>query len=309
MKIINKNKYSEKAETRKVREQIAEELIDQVIYDEYRHFDLHLDGDGVRAENRETPTYLTKHRHEYVRTICDVLEFLERTNGKRILEVGAFFGLVSLVLARLGYEVCASDIPEYMKMKEQIERFGRSNVRMASVRLQDYILPFEDGEFDVIIMCEVLEHLNFNPLPLLKEINRIGAQDSLFYLSLPNLAYYKKRLAFLFGRSVFDPIDAYFSQLDPDSLCIVNGHWREYTGAEIKEMLTRLGYTIGYKSHYYFSIVDVKKNITLRNRLTKLVFAIFPSFKENQTTLAIRSKRTDIKFAIPNTVHPTIESL
>jgi hypothetical protein len=56
-----------------------------------------------------------------------------------------------------------------------------------------------------IVMCEVLEHLNFNPLPLIKEINRVGKPNSLFYLSLPNQAYYRNRLKLLFG---------YFSQFE-----------------------------------------------------------------------------------------------
>jgi hypothetical protein len=156
-------------------------------------------------------------------------------------------------------------------------------------------------------MCEVLEHLNFNPLPLLKEINRIGAPDSLFYLSLPNLAEWRKRLRLLFGHSILQPIDGYFAQLDPSNHEIVNGHWREYTGGEIREMLERLGYKI--ERQYYFSLNEAIKDPTPRNRLARLVFNAFPAFKENQTTLAIRKRRTAVVFRIPRTVHESLEVL
>ena len=215
--------------------------------------------------------------------------------------------MVSICLAKLGFDVVAADIPEYMSMPEQKERFDRRGIKTASVRLQDYVLPFKDESFHAIIMCEVLEHLNFNPLPLLKEINRVGAANSLFYLSLPNLAYYKNRLKFLFGHSMLQPISSYFDQLDPSKLEIVKGHWREYTGAETVDMLKRLGYDI--YQQYYFSIVDEMKNPTVKNRLTRSVFKTFPSWKENQTTVTIRKARTEIVFRIPKTVHPTLEKL
>ena len=288
--------------------QTVEEALDATIREEFRHFDLHVDGGAaVREKNPEWPCYLASHRHEYVRTICDVLHFSQKTGAKRVLEIGAFFGLVCLTLKKFGLDVVAADIPEYMEMPEQVERFGRNGVTRASVRLQEYLMPFDDERFDIIIMTEVLEHLNFNPVPLIKEINRIGAKDSLFYLSLPNLAYYMNRIRFLFGNSMLQPIKAYVEQVTPGSIEIVNGHWREYTKAEIAELLICLGYRI--ERHYFFSIVDVLPNPTLKNRLTRLVFSLLPSFKENQTALAIRSKRSEIPIYIPLTVHATLRSV
>jgi len=90
-------------------------------------------------------------------------------------------------------------------------------------------------------------------------------------------------------------------------LVIVNGHWREYTGPEIVELLRRMGYEI--ERQYYFSIADTLKRPSLKNRLTRLVFRMIPSFKENQTTLAIRKQRTDVVFTIPKTVHESLEVL
>ena len=280
-------------------------LVNSILEEEFKFFEL--DPFGIKKNSSEISEYLVAHRHEYVRTIKDIVQFAEHHRVETVLEIGAFFGIVSICLSKLGFRVCAADIPEYMSMSEQKERFGRYGIEMAEVRLQDYILPFKDERFDVIIMCEVLEHLNFNPLPLLKEINRIGTPNSLFYLSLPNLAYYRNRLKFLLGHSMLQPIDDYFKQLDPNDILIVNGHWREYTGAEIIEMLTPLGYEI--ERQYYFSIVDTLKHPTLKQQLTKLVFGLFPSFKENQTTLAIRKERTKLQFHIPNTVSEKVRML
>ena len=281
-----------------------ESLVDEVI-EEFQFFDL--DPGGVRRTHPETPTYLFAHRHEYVRTLRDVVNFAEQNSVDKILEIGAFFGLVCICLSKLGFRVCAADIPEYMSMPEQKQRFARYNIEIAEVRLQDYLLPFEDNRFDAVIMCEVLEHLNFNPLPLIKEINRIAATGSLFYLSLPNQAQIRHRLQLLCGRSILSSIQGYFDQLDPAELVIANGHWREYTAIEIRQMLERMGYEI--HRHYFFCKAETLKEPTLRNKLSRLMYGLFSSFKENQTALAIKKRRPNVVFRIPKTVHPSLESL
>jgi SAM-dependent methyltransferase len=224
-----------------------------------------------------------------------------------VLEIGSFFGVVCMALKFLGYDVTASDIPEYIEMPEQAKRYSRHGISTASVRLQDYILPFSDETFDVIIMCEVLEHLNFNPLPLLKEINRIGKPNSVFYLALPNGASIYNRRAVAMGHGIGRMVESFFEQLDPRSSAIVYGHWREYTGSEVRQMLEPLGFRIA--KHYYFSLGETQPAKSVRKKLARILYERFPVLKENQRIIAIREKRTDIVFRIPATVHRTLEKL
>lgn len=285
--------------------------VDQAIA-ELANFDLRVEGAAQGMPNINTASgpasYIARHRHEYVRTVSDVLQFRSSTFGPvRVLEIGAFFGVNCMALRSLGYEVVAADMPEFIDNPDQIRRYARHGIATKGVRLEEFVLPFDDESFDVIIMCEVLEHLNFNPLPLLKEINRIGSPNSIFYLSLPNVAQISNRRAVLRGKSIGISIAEFFTQLDPQSSEIVNGHWREYTAAEIREMLTRLGY--GIAKQYYFSVNDSMESSTLRRKVSRRFYEKFPWLKENQTTIAIRERRTDLKFRIPATVHPTLREL
>jgi len=285
-------------------EAIAANAVDKAM-SELAGYDLTGDEGAGRAENSH---YITAHRHEYVRTVRDVLK--HRPVGEkpvRVLEIGAFFGVVCFALADLGYQVTAADIPEYIELPAQVARYAARNIATKGVRLEEFVMPFEDERFDVIIMCEVLEHLNFNVLPLIKEMNRIGAPNSIFYLALPNMASIYNRKKMLFGKSIGISVEEMFQQLDPNDPQLANGHWREYTAPEIRMMLERLGYRIA--DQYYFSLGETLKVTGPRMMLSRLLYGKFPALKENQTTIAVRDRRTDLVFDIPSTVHRELRSL
>jgi 2-polyprenyl-3-methyl-5-hydroxy-6-metoxy-1,4-benzoquinol methylase len=289
----------------------ATDAVDKAIA-EIADFDLKVEGatQGMPSINTGSgpASYAARHRHEYVRTVSDILQYRPVTSGPvRVLELGAFFGVNCMALRSLGYEVTAADMPEFIDNPVQVARYAQYRIATKGVRLEEFVLPFDDNSFDVIIMCEVLEHLNFNPLPLLKEINRVGSLKSIFYLSLPNVAQIRNRIKALKGKALGISVAEFFTQLDPQSSEIVNGHWREYTGPEIREMLERLGYRI--EKQYYFGLSEIMQSSTLRRKASRRFYAKFPWFKENQTTIAIKEKRTDLKFRIPATVHKTLREL
>jgi SAM-dependent methyltransferase len=250
--------------------------------------------------------YLRRHRHEYLRTVQDV--FLQRPNDPakpaRVLEIGSFFGVVVVALKRLGYRVTAADIPECIELPPIRRRFEELGVEARAVRLEEFRLPFEDEAYDVVVMCEVLEHLNFNPLPLIKDINRILSVGGLFYLSLPNVSSFTNRMRVLKGEPIMVTVNQFFKQLDPLEAEIANGHWKEYTADEVREILTRLGFSIARQ--YYFSLGECLDDASMRKRLGRAFYRTFPALKENQTTLALKARRTEVEFSIPRTVHPTL---
>jgi len=285
----------------------AADAVDKAI-GELKDFDLKILGATHGMPSIGSSGYVIRHRHEYIRTVRDTLQFRPPDSGRvRVLELGAFFGVNCIALRDLGYQVTAADVPEFMDQPAQVERYSERGIATRGVRLEDYILPFEDASFEVIIMCETLEHLNFNPLPLLKEINRIGSPNSIFYLSLPNAAQIYNRIRVLRGKALGVEIEEFFTQLDPQSSEIVNGHWREYTGPEIREILERLGYRI--EKQYYFSLGETQPSSSLRKMAARFFYEKLPWLKENQTTIAVRERRTDLQFRIPATVHRTLRTL
>jgi len=246
--------------------------------------------------------YLQSLKYTYTRTISDILNHSRLSQKVKVLEIGTFLGLVSICLSKLGYDVYATDIPEFISNKNLQMKFHTFNVRFSASNLNSYSLPYADEMFDIIVMCEVLEHLNFNPLPVIKEINRVSKSGCLLYLSLPNIASWGNRIRLLKGKSIHDPIEYYFKQLDPNDNMIVGLHWREYTIGEVKQMLEPLGFAVS--KQYYFSIIDLSSILRPRNLLKKLVFGLLPSLKEFQITFAVKIKNCDREFFFTDATTP-----
>jgi 2-polyprenyl-3-methyl-5-hydroxy-6-metoxy-1,4-benzoquinol methylase len=234
--------------------------------------------------------YLIYNKNSYLRTIADILELFPNSNDRNeinILEIGSFLGVVAVSLANFGFNVYVFDIPEFQDNDNLKKLYGRHNILSSSGNLRDLSkdsFPYSDDFFDCVIICETLEHLNFNPLWTLYELNRIIINKGIIYISVPNQASLRNRIRLLMGQSVHNTIEAFYQQLNPKDNMIVGLHWREYTLREVKELLSGMGFEVirSYLwSRYSTDYHDVKQ-------LLKYIITCIPSFKD--TIIAIGQK-------------------
>jgi len=216
---------------------------------------------GIGAGDSEYQ-YLQNLKLSYKRTLKDTVPLLPK--DAKVLEIGSLFGVVSIALTQLSFDVTGTDISEFHASIKLQELYKKNNITFDKVNLHDYSLPYADESFNMVIICEVLEHLNFNPLPVLQEINRVLKKGGYVYIAMPNQACIDNRLKMLTGRSVHDPIQYFFDQLDGNKNIIVSRHWKEYTMAESVEMVDRMGFEI--TKNYFFSENSPRK---------KTVFTVF----------------------------------
>lgn len=238
------------------------------------------DQDGERR-------YLENAYKSYRRTLLDIIACFSNKAGSaepaRVLEIGAYLGVVSLSLASLGLRVSALDLPEFANNPRLRRRLGDAGVELTGVNLRDYKLPYTDGQFDLVIMCETLEHLNFNPLPVIAEINRVIKNSGHLYLALPNLASLPHRFNLLLGRSIHDPVGDFVRQLSDKDNMIVGLHWREYTRSELLELLSLSGFSCQW--HNY-------EMPTKSLPVARMLYRLIPSLRPAQSLLA--RKITDL---------------
>jgi SAM-dependent methyltransferase len=122
-------------------------------------------------------------------------------------------GAVSISLKRLGFNICALDIPEFYQSSTLRALYERNGIPFNGLNLRKSELPYGSDSFDAVIICEVLEHLNFNPLPALQEINRVLKNDGYIYIGMPNQTCLGNREKLLRGMSIHNSIEDFFKQL------------------------------------------------------------------------------------------------
>lgn len=232
-------------------------------------------------------TYLVNAGDAYARTVEDLCElFYPDLKGAKVVEFGSYLGVVSEALARLGFSVTASDIPEFIDNARLQAVYRAHGIETLSVNLRDYRIPLADEFCDVVIMCETLEHLNYNPLPVLLEINRILKSGGIFYISMPNLTSLINRVKMLFGRSIHNSIQDFENQFSERHNMIVGIHWREYTGKEASEMLRYCGFKV--VKHDFFSLKV--------SFVGALVYALCNSLRPYQKIICHKESRVQKQF-------------
>jgi 2-polyprenyl-3-methyl-5-hydroxy-6-metoxy-1,4-benzoquinol methylase len=115
--------------------------------------------------------------------------------GSTVLELGPASGYMTQALAAKGCVIDAIEINP-----RDAERAAPYCRKMIVGSLED-LKNFSElsGPYDIILMADVLEHLR-NPESILSVVRDKLAPGGLAFASLPNIAFWKMRLALLRGR-------------------------------------------------------------------------------------------------------------
>jgi 2-polyprenyl-3-methyl-5-hydroxy-6-metoxy-1,4-benzoquinol methylase len=222
-------------------------------------------------------TYLNNLKDTYVRTVRDVDNlFYGDKSRKNILEIGSFLGAVSISLKRLGFNVSALDIPEFYESHTLRSLYDSNGIPFNGLNLRNSILPYDSNSFDAVVICEVIEHLNFNPLRVLQDINRVLKNNGYIYVGMPNQSRLGNRYKLLKGTSISNPIDDYFKQFDKNANMVVGLHWREYTLNETIELVQKMGFDT--LSKYYYCPSERYKTNALKAMLKHMAY-YYPPFR------------------------------
>jgi 2-polyprenyl-3-methyl-5-hydroxy-6-metoxy-1,4-benzoquinol methylase len=108
-----------------------------------------------------------------------------KVKDRRILDVGCGYGACSIALAQLGAQVVGLDISKRATRisKEMSEKL---DVKIDMIQGDAQIIPCASGVFDIIVVCETLEHVP-NLRKALAEIFRCVKLGSCVILTFPNV--------------------------------------------------------------------------------------------------------------------------
>ncbi len=136
-------------------------------------------------------------------------------------------------------------------------------------------IPFKK-KFDVILFCEVLEHLTNDPMLALLRIKDSLKQDGILILTTPNVNRLENISRMISGSNIYDPYSGYG---------IYGRHNREYNKHELFILLSHCGFEIEEifssdvhqnNSNNFFSVKEFYKIIySIKNRSLDLGQYIF----------------------------------
>jgi len=132
--------------------------------------------------------YLAGH----YRRFCVTRSLFESTwqrRGLRLLDVGAHWLHQSLLYARDGYAVTATDLPVTMALPA-VQSLARASgitlIENADLERPAAFRHLPDASFDVILFTEIIEHLTFNPVAMWTEFHRLLAIGGRIVVTTPN---------------------------------------------------------------------------------------------------------------------------
>ena len=97
--------------------------------------------------------------------------------------------------------------------------------------------PFDDASFDVVLFCEILEHLTNDPLAAFREIKRVLKPGGVLVVTTPNANRLENVVRMLKGENIYDRYSGHGAY---------GRHNREYNIVELRELLTYLGFDVEY---------------------------------------------------------------
>ena len=165
-------------------------------------------------------------------------------SGGRMLELGANPYFLTLLLKRFRrYELTLAnyfgpDGPATGQGSQVVtnQRYGeRHEFSYDHFNGEMADFPYPDSTFDLVLNCEILEHLVQDPTHLLCECHRVLKPGGFLLLTTPNVLTFQNLWRLGSGRNVYDLYSGYG---------VYGRHNREYTPSETINLLQECGYKV-----------------------------------------------------------------
>jgi SAM-dependent methyltransferase len=185
--------------------------------------------------------YLKTHMRRLISTLQRIPP--AQSSADRLLELGSRSSIAPAIRRYSGYhEVLGVDVwdsPEKLRRRTVKQKDGPDSYtfEVHNFNVERDRFPFPDNFFRVVLCCELIEHLQSDPMHMLWECNRVLAEGGYLILTTPNITCARAIEALLFGC-----VPYLYPQYNINDL--LDQHRREYAPLEIGELLAAAGFTV-----------------------------------------------------------------
>jgi SAM-dependent methyltransferase len=186
----------------------------------------------------EGHVYVETHARRFRETL---LHLPDLPASPKVLELGAVPYSMTILLRRFCgavvdtvsfYEVSSAAAARHVL--ESPDGRERYEFDYRSINVEADVFPFADAHYDLVLCCELLEHLLINPSHMFYEAHRVLKRGGYVLVSTPNVLRTANVTALIEGRNIYD---AYHGN------GIYGRHNREYTPAEVVQLLESCGFS------------------------------------------------------------------
>jgi SAM-dependent methyltransferase len=185
------------------------------------------------------------------------------------LSLANYFGPIEN--GRYSQKVSFRDFKQKQILSEEFE-YQHFNVEKDS-------FPYPDGQFDVVVFAEIIEHLLSDPCKVLREVKRVLKPNGSLILTTPNVARLENVVRIIAGANIYDPYSGYGPY---------GRHNREFNRHELIKLLQYEG----FKLDVHFT-TDVHPNNSAHYIELKKISGLL-KFRENDLGqyIFVRAKKT-----------------
>ncbi|MFC1495132.1 methyltransferase domain-containing protein [Thermodesulfobacteriota bacterium] len=211
--------------------------------------------------------------------------------NSRVLEIGAApFGLTFLLRHFVFKDVRATQLTNSSVGSKNLNQTiwadlvsteGRriDNFEVRQFNLEKDPWPYENESFDLIVACEVFEHLATDPMHVVCEAGRVLREGGRMFISTPNVMSLWK-------------IDRLFEGLQPNvdpfyRKSVYNRHNRELTPHEIKILLKSGGFSVEF-----IETVNVKRMVIAKPFRFFLIRLLAGSIQDRRDIIFAMGRKT-----------------
>jgi 2-polyprenyl-3-methyl-5-hydroxy-6-metoxy-1,4-benzoquinol methylase len=229
---------------------------------------------GWSAGSTDFDVYL---RASWVRYFRAYRHLVEQDPARTVCDVGGFWGAWPVTLARAGYRVTMTEsLKYYSRTFDGLFEF----LRAQGVEILDYD-PFEDkglcpGPFDFVTVMAVLEHYPHSLRGFMERVCGMTEDRGRLYLEAPNIAFWRKRIELLLGRTPLTPLREIWLSDVP-----FIGHHHELTLVELRELCSLAGLTVTDEACFNYSPGNLGgARLLFSHPLRSLAFRFLPDSRE-----------------------------
>lgn len=120
-----------------------------------------------------------KWRSERNNAVVEKLDKIKKIKGQKILEIGFGYGSLMKLLYEKGASVVGTEVDtnSYKIAKQLLPK----SKKLKLIQVKAETLPFKNASFDIVILFDVIEHVN-NPQKMIRECKRILKKNGLLYV-------------------------------------------------------------------------------------------------------------------------------